>query len=703
MRKRIFGLLTLVLLSASGVSHAQTTKEQRKERQELAKTSKKNLYSFLLKDTPSQLPAYGDIIVYAVSGDKVLTLRDDVMASLGEEITDVEFSPTGFNFVTVGKGKKHGEARVFVTNDFGNVKYKHNIKKYGSPSAATYSPDARMLLVGTDKGIFSFDTRRFELVDTFPMPFVPTDMVMSSNGYYLALTDGKQVAVYNYADKRLRKDWNLDVEVTGMQFSPDNSEFAILDKDGLLGIYDTRTFVIKKNIDGLGDGISFDYNPDGKYVAVITSPQNISIVNILKDDDREYIDVEGDASDLRFITDTDKNALLAFNSTKKINIKRLSTIMPYYAKLVADKADEMMNEWLKMMPGETMEEYRARVNDETRAKQRRLFEDEVSTGLAGDLVSMSKISLGKYDRTNQVLNIEFDNMPSIFLPVPESAVGAFTNVEDLQVQDAKYGIMPNDNFELIYAKFHNKSNGETYIYDNLDRVPLNFMEGDDNMVSLEVLQQQQMEELKLQELKQKVVDEARLKNVISDHTNIAVDSRVVPDYDADGKKILNYVVRFSYEVEPDYSIREDFAPGKYHVSESGAASSMLSIVKQAFEGDMAQYVGNGKKLRVKISGAADGTPIRRVIPYDGSFGDFEEEPVYKDGLMTALSVNTKSGITQNEQLAFLRGYGVRDFLEKNVKNLGEMNTDYQYHIAVSEDKGSEYRRIIAEFTFVDVF
>ena len=70
---------------------------------------------------------------------------------------------------------------------------------------------------------------------------------------------------------------------------------------------------------------------------------------------------------------------------------------------------------------------------------------------------------------------------------------------------------------------------------------------------------------------------------------------------------------------------------------------------------------------------------------------------------TALSVNTKSGITQNEQLAFLRGYGVRDFLEKNVKNLGEMNADYQYHIAVSEDKGSEYRRIIAEFTFVDVF
>ncbi len=666
-------------------------------------TSSKDLYTFKLKETPTQIPNYSDVIVYAVSGDKVYTLRNSVMADLGDPITDVEFSPTGFNFVVVGKGKKQGEARVVVTNDFNNFKYKHNVKKHGSPTSATYTPDARLLLVGSDKGINAFETRKFEAVDTFPMPFVPTDMVMSSNGYYLAMTDGKRVAVYNFEDKRLRKEWDFDVDVTGMQFSPDNSEFAILDADGLLGIYDTRTFIIKKNIDGLGEGKAFSYNPDGKYVAVVTSPTNIAIVNVLKDEDREFIDVAGDASDIKFITDGDKNVLLAFNSPNMINVKRLSTLMPYYAKLVSDRADELMNEWLKMMPGETMEEYRARVNDETRAKQRRLFEDEISTGLAGDLVSMSKISLGKYDRANQVLSVAFDNMPTIFLPVPESAVGAFANVEDLSVQDAKYGIMPNDNFELIYAKFYNRANGETYIYDNLDRVPLNFMEGDDNLVSLEVLQQQQMEELRLQELKQKVVEDAKLKNVISDHTNIAVDSRIVPDYDADGNKILNYVVRFSYEVEPEYSIHEDFAPGKYHVSESGAASSMLSIVKQAFEGDMAQYVGSGKKLRVKISGAADGTPIRRVIPYDGSFGDFEEEPVYQDGRMTALSVSSKSGITQNEQLAFLRGYGVKDFLEKNVNNLDKMNADYQYHISVSEDKGSEFRRIVAEFTFVDVF
>lgn len=43
MRKTIIGLVSLLLISASGFSYAQTTKEQRKERQELAKTSKKEL------------------------------------------------------------------------------------------------------------------------------------------------------------------------------------------------------------------------------------------------------------------------------------------------------------------------------------------------------------------------------------------------------------------------------------------------------------------------------------------------------------------------------------------------------------------------------------------------------------------------------------------------------------------------------------
>ena len=263
--------------------------------------------------------------------------------------------------------------------------------------------------------------------------------------------------------------------------------------------------------------------------------------------------------------------------------------------------------------------------------------------------------------------------------------------------------MPKDHFEMLYAEVHNNADGKTYIFSNLDRVNLNYMTSDDNVVSLDIIQQQKMEELRLQELREKIIAEAKSSNVISDHTNITVDSRVVPDYDADGNKILNYLVSFTYQVEPEFSAVEDFAPGKYRISESGAASAMLKIVKEAFEGDFAQYFKPGKKLLVKLSGTADATPIHRGIAYDGVYGEFENEPVYQNGRLTGMTVTSKDGIKENEQLAFIRACAVKDFLSNNVTNINDMNTEYSHHVAVSEDKGSEFRRITAEFTFVDAF
>lgn len=209
--------------------------------------------------------------------------------------------------------------------------------------------------------------------------------------------------------------------------------------------------------------------------------------------------------------------------------------------------------------------------------------------------------------------------------------------------------------------------------------------------------------LKLQELREKVVEEARNRSLISNHTNITVDSKVVPDYDANGEKILNYQVNFTYQVDPEFSAAEDFPPGKYLVDESGAASSMLKIVKEAFEGDFAQYVKDGKKLKVVISGTADATPIIRTIPYNGVYGDFVDEPIYENGDLTAITVTQADGVKENRQLAFLRAEGVKDYLKTNVGNLDKMDADYTIRVDVTEGKGSEFRRITANFIFVDVF
>ncbi len=669
-----------------------------------AAPAQKTEYKFKQQATPQEFGVY-NTIVFPLSENMVATMRGDALYTTKKSINGIQVNPTGISFGVIETDKKGKKDALFFSSLEADKKLaQFDTKKYGQPSAIAYTPDGRKLLVASDKGLYIFDPRKLDLLDQMELGFTPTRILVSDNGYYLAAVEGDRVVVYNFEEKKQRRDWTYGVPVNDVLFNPGSSEFAVLTSDGALTLYDTRTFNIKNDIDDLGEALAGTFNTDGKYMAVATSPTTIEIINLVRPADRNTLPVElGMVSDVAFIRDTDGNPILAFTTANAIGAKRMNNLEPHYARLVNDEVDQMMAEWLKMMPGESMEDYRLRVNDETRAQQRRLFEDAISTQLAGDLLAGQKMSIGSYDRTNQVLALSFTEMPTIYLPVPETDVTAFHSADDLLLSDVQYGVLPDDTFEIIFAKVFNKADGKTYEYNNLNRTTMDFMGSDDNVVSLEILQQQQMEELRLQELREKVVEEAKTNDLISNHTNITVDSKVVPDYNANGDKIMNYEVNFTYQVDPEFSAAEDFPPGKYVIDESGAASAMLKIVKEAFEGDFAQYIKDGKKLKVTISGTADASPIIRTIPYTGIYGDFVDEPIYENGDLTAITVTKADGIKENRQLAFLRAEGVKNYLENNVDNLGKMDTDYTFKVDVAQGKGSEFRRITANFVLVDVF
>lgn len=602
-------------------------------------------YLFKQTSTPFQLEPY-TTTVYASSPHRVANLRDHVMCSSKDSIQYFALNPAGTAYVVVTQNKK-GKSSLsqYSTGAVDKKIASYDVKKYGEPIAATYSADGRRLTVATQEGLRTFDARKMlPLGDINPWKagFEPTHiikMVSSPNDFFVAVTNGETVHVYNMKDKVLRMGQILEVPVSDISFSPDGTVFGVLTDDGLLAMFDTRSFKIDKFIDDLGEGKAFAYNSNGKYIGVVTTDNIVELVNLVKPTDRRRFSLaEGGINDVAIIMDASEKPILSFGGVNAIHAYRLHDLEPYYSKLISDEVEMKMIEWMKMQPGESLDAYRERVNDESRLRQRRLFEDEISTRLAGENnITMTAMSLGNYNRDQEVLAISFDNMPTIYLPVPSKDIQSFHDASDLVMSDAQYGVLPDDSFELIYAKFTNRNDGKIYIYDNLERVPMTFM-NDDNTVSLEVLQQQQMEELKLQEIKEQVLAVARHDNVISENTNITVDSSVVPDYDANGNKILNYNVKFTYEVSPGFSAVEDFGPGLYHVEDSGAAQSMLEIVKQAFEGDFAQYVTPGSRLLVHISGTADATPIVHGIPYDGAYGEFEEEPIYQNGELTGISV-----------------------------------------------------------------
>lgn len=690
-----FGLIlagTTLSVTAPALS-AQNSEEEQKS------------YLFPRKKTPNHIETYA-VTVFTSTDNEVNTMRGDALANTAKDtITFFVVNPTGINYLMGQKGKKNRTLGLYSVLEQNDRLSKFDSKKYGEPIKGLFTPDARKIILSTSQALYECDPK--SLTPTLRIAnssFSPELMAISPNGYYLAMANGDKCVIYNLENNTLRKEINEGAKISDFMFSPDSSDFAILTDDGVLTIYNTRSFEMRKMIDDLGEGLALSYNLDGKYIAVVESPEKIEIINLLNDADREEFtpSMGTGASDVVFIPDAFQNTLLTLTAANSLESIRLKHLKPFYNKLINDEVDSMMADWLKMMPGETMEEYRARVSDEARAEKRRMFEYEISTKLAGNLISGAAISLGSYDRANGVLAIMIGEMPTIFLPVPELEVTAFKTGNDVELSEVLYGVNPDDSFEIVYAKVLNRNNGKSYTYNNLSRATMNYMNNDD-AISLEALQQQQMEEIRLQELREQVMKEAKSLNIISDKTNISVDSRIVPDFDADGNRILNYQVSFTYDVEPGFSAQEDFGPGKYHVEESGAASSMLKIVEEAFNGDLAQYLKKSKKMKVSLTGTADATPIIRGIPYDGAYGEFDNEPVYVDRQLTALTVDSKNPIKENSQLAFIRAAGVKDYLEKNIPDYRSMSKDYRYEVNVSQDKGSEFRRITAAFIFVDAF
>lgn len=403
------------------------------------------------------------------------------------------------------------------------------------------------------------------------------------------------------------------------------------------------------------------------------------------------------------MNDNKKDSYLAYSTNNAIVYAFMNQLSPYYTRLLADELNERMTEWLKQRPDETLDDYNRRVNDDSRAEQMKLFEREIATRLADNLIDRSEVTLGSYNDKEGLLALNFDSMPNIYLNVPEKELMDFDDPGTLEFRNAVYGLNNEDCFELIYADVYNKKNGKTYVFNNLERQSLAYLENDENFVPLEIIQQSNAEEMKLQEIKQGIIDLAKKNKKITDNTEITVSATAESAFDANGKHITNYNISFAYKIEQQFSAKEDFASGHYRIEESAAAMSMLEIVREAFTKDMAGYIVPGKQLRISITGMADASPINKAIAYDGCYGEYEDEPVYKDGNLTAMTLNKSEGVATNEQLAFLRALGVKHHIEQTIDDLKKMDCDYSYNINLASKTGGQYRRISVVFTFIDAF
>ena len=652
--------------------------------------------------TPVVLDNY-NFSTYDAAGKKAYNLKGFEIAGVGGKIIDLKVNPAGASYALLFNSGKQNSLKVFDIYKSNNLLF--DFKKTISPVSIAYSADSRLLyVVDTYSSLKVYDSRGMQLIDQWSIPEPLFKMTTSNNGYFIAGCNGADLFVLNPTDKSVRFRETYKTSILDFSFSEDSSLLAILLADGEIVLLNTRGFTDEVPSINRPGASAVAIHPDNKYIALAKNGHEVEVVNISNPlEAASLAEPDGNVSYVRFLKDGNDNIYLTFNALKAVKYRLLRGLTPNYTKLIREEVMMRMEEWSKMAEGETEEQYLARVNDESRLLQARLFEEEIATRMADELVTRSEVRLGAYNPSSNTLSLEFDNMPPIFLNVPESEMKDFMDVANLEFRNPIYGVTAEDKFELVYANVYNKKTGKSYEFNNRERKSLDYLYVSDQFVPIELVRQSGMEEVKLTDIKNSVVKQARKDNLISEHTNINVSTNISNDVDANGKQITNYKVSFKYTVDGGYSAKEDFPAGKYKISQSNAANSLLKIVSHAFHNDFAQYVKPGKKVIIKISGSADALPIQGKILYDGSYGEFINEPYLLGKELSSISLTKADGIRTNEQLAFTRAMAVKDYICDNLPEFRAMNTDFIYSVEVSTQKGGEFRRISVEFTFVDAF
>lgn len=223
-------------------------------------------------------------------------------------------------------------------------------------------------------------------------------------------------------------------------------------------------------------------------------------------------------------------------------------------------------------------------------------------------------------------------------------------------------------------------------------------------VSEDIVKRIGEEEVVLQQKLKDFFDQELAQQRLSDNVRVSVNARPQEGIGEDGRPTVNYHVAYSYEVfKTDKKDISDWAPGRYLLAESNAAAATVKVIRETFGKELAEYIKPGRNVTIKVTGSADGSPILKPLKYSGIYGDFDGEPYYLNGNMENVSISSKTGVATNSQLAFLRTYGVRHFIEQEIPALKQTRNTFEHHVFVSEERGNQFRRVSIEIIIHNAF
>ena len=367
--------------------------------------------------------------------------------------------------------------------------------------------------------------------------------------------------------------------------------------------------------------------------------------------------------------------------------------------------DKRMGIWMQRMQGESKDEFRLRTNPQALEAQRLTYANAVYKEFAektnhtlGERLTAANVSLAR-----QTMKLDFDAMPSLTFPITLEQARALTQAYGsdykkwpFERDSTKYKLRPDDTFEITHARLILPTNEKIDSYNPYDNLSqLKNLEGESLLTIADIHKDLQNQEI-LEKIRNKAL-EAFDKNYTLDNTTIQVGTEPMPTTAG-----LDYKVKYVYQANEGFSVKNDFAPGRYEADRSVASRAMLSIITQSLaDPTFAKFLRDGKELHINYSGSADAKPVRNPIAYNGRYGDIKEQ-VKVNGKTQTLSVTKAEGIKSNEELSLVRAKSVRDYIHTNIPAIDKMKVIEDYNVNVSENEGSEYRRVAVELIFRNV-
>jgi hypothetical protein len=623
----------------------------------------------------------------------------DLLVANSRPSTALSLNPSGSNFA-LATDKHLIELWSFEKKESRIARIKAHTEQIHT---LDYSYDARYLLSGSADGtVRIWDSKTGEAILTLPVGEPVLSACFDPSGLFIANSRVDDVVVWNFSSRSILKELTgHTAPVKKVKFSDDGRYLLSCDEDNTVILWNTADWSTYRKIYLTDDVKDIDIHNNNKYLAVIGETGNLSIWNLKKKEVAQQLPQREPGVNVHFSYDYEKEKALLVHTGKKYSfIWDAEGLEPHFGRMAAQNARRKFDAWSRKRPDENPTGYALRMSNDSLQTKRERFHREAATELGLKWRPLYPPTLSAYNPENISYTLTFPNIEPVEIKVSPANREFFESEFSRAVFSSPvYRIDDRDEFHLDYLEILMPH--RTYYLDNINRISL----PEDNIpVSGAIIQKVGEEEAilkqKLTDYFEKEVERQR----ISDNIKVNVEAKAQKGTGEDGSAVVDYAVNYSYEVLNSGSRQVgDWEPGRYLLEESNAAQASVQVIRRTFEEELAPYLKEGKRISVRITGSADGSPVRQTIGYDGRYGDFLGEPYYLNGNIDNITITAREGIKANDQLAYLRTFGVRRFLETSVPILKRTRNQFEHHVFVAESRGNEFRRVSIEITIHDAF